>query len=1149
MRQATDLPTGPPLASDLMCGIVAITSRPPTRPAPSAPEVLAALDAAVVASASDLTVAATHLEGVNSALLGLPGVLALAGHPEFVAGITARLDQLDAVAATEEARIEALEGAASEVLEAANATLIRLRDALWGIRKDRLRTAREVIGLAGGESGAAALGGYLAVQQSLSAIDRLEVRGRDSAGLHLFVWDHQLDLDDLAIKSLLDARATDPLFTSGSVRVANGVLSFVYKAAAEIGELGDNTRALRKGITEDVLLRLALRAPTARLSVLGHTRWASVGIISEPNAHPLNSEELDREATGPYVVGALNGDVDNHADLKAEHGLGIPALITTDAKVIPTLVSRHTVAAGDVTEGFRRTVSAFEGSVAIGAASATEPQKLLLALRGSGQALYVGLGDDCFVVASEPYGVVEETSKFLRLEGEQAAVPGNPNSRGQIYVLDGALAGTLEGVRRLAYDGTEIPVTEADVVTAEVTTRDIDRGDAPHFLFKEIGEAPESFRKTLRGKIVENDGQLSVFLGGRTFPPVVIEKLRSGAIRKVLVIGQGTAAVAGQSAAAVLDELAGGALDIDPITATELSGFSLRADMSDTLIVAVSQSGTTTDTNRTVDLARSRGALVIGIVNRRNSDLTDKADGVLYTSDGRDVEMSVASTKAFYAQVAAGVLLACAITDLAGIGSNRRRHELLTSLRELPVAMREVIERRPVIAEAAQQFAPSKRYWAVVGNGPNKVAAEEVRIKLSELCYKSIACDVTEDKKHIDLSSEPLILVCAAGLMGGTADDVAKEVAIYKAHKATPIVVASDGEDRFTSAAALIKVPQVDPALAFVLSAMVGHLFGYEAAMAIDALARPLRLARERIEQEVAAPPAGTLVRRIRDGIAPYAQQFFDVMRTSAFDGHLEASTAVRLASLLRDLATDSPLEAFQNDTGKVGTPEALIDDLTIALTRAIEELTRPVDAIKHQAKTVTVGISRSDEGVMDRVLVRAVLDAGASRDRLSYRAMKILADLDPAVELITGYTRYRITGDPASDGATIEIVDRGGLGRDVASRVERNTRLIGTKRRVANEREVLVARGRSDNRTVILVPEVKGGRTTGLTLVHVRFHDHLPADTMRGVLQGYDHRYDRLVDWVSETEGAFRDDRLAELGVLDALITPISEIADRWRS
>ncbi len=1132
-----------------MCGIVAIVSRPSTRPVPAPAEVIAGLDAALGAELSGIDAVAAAAERVDALLHGVPGVRALVGNTELVAALEARLELLDAVALAEERRIEELEGTQSEIVEQANAALIRLRDALWAIRRDRLRTAREVEALAGGETGPAALAGYTTVQQALSAIDRLEVRGRDSAGIHLFVWDHGLDPADPAVAAELRTRGADRLFTSGSVRLAGGVLSFVYKAAAEIGELGDNTRALRAAVRSDSLLRLALRTPAARLSLLGHTRWASVGIISEPNAHPLNAEEEGAAADGPYVVGVLNGDVDNHADLKAEHGLRIPGPITTDAKVIPALVSRHSVAAGDLVEGFRRSVASFDGSVAVGAAAASDPGTLLLSLRGSGQALYVGLAEDCFVVASEPYGVVEETNRYVRMEGEVAAVPGNPNSRGQIFVLDGTHAGELGGIRRLAYDGSELPVAATDVVTAEVTTRDIDRGSEPHFLLKEIGEAPESFRKTLRGKITEHDGVLSVFLGGRTFPAVVRERLAAGSIRRVLVIGQGTAAVAGQSAAAVLTELAGGQLSVEAVTATELSGFGLRADMHDTLIIAVSQSGTTTDTNRTVDLARSRGAVVIAIVNRRNSDLTDKADGVLYTSDGRDVEMSVASTKAFYAQVAAGVILACGITDLAGAGDDRRRHELLSSLRELPEAMRAVIARRPVIAEAAQRLAPHKRYWAVVGNGPNKIAAEEVRIKLSELCYKSIACDVTEDKKHIDLSSEPLILVCAAGLVGGTADDVAKEVAIYKAHKAVPIVVATEGEERFAAAAQLVEVPAVDPVLAFVLSAMVGHLFGYEAALAIDALARPLRTAREAIEHAAACEATGeAAVRAISASLAGPTQQFWDTMRTNAYDGHLEASTAVRLTSLLRDLASDSPLESFQSSTGKVGTPEALIDDLTTALTRAIEELTRPIDAIKHQAKTVTVGISRSDEGVLDRALVREVITAGASRDRLPYRTLKILADLDPAVDAVVGFTRYRIEGDPASGAATIEIVDRGGLGREVASRVENDNRLVGTKRRVATEREVLVARGRRDGRTVILVPEVKANRTTGLTLVHVRFRERLGAEAMRGVLQGYDRRYDRLVDWVTETEGAFRDALLAEIPVADALITPISEIADRWR-
>ena len=81
----------------------------------------------------------------------------------------------------------------------------------------------------------------------------------------------------------------------------------------------------------------------------------------------------------------------------------------------------------------------------------------------------------------------------------------------------------------------------------------------------------------------------------------------------------------------------------------------------------------------------------------------------------------------------------------------------------MPDALERTIALRPQLADAAHQLAPSRRYWAIVGNGVNRIAAQEVRIKLSELCYKSIAADATEDKKHIDLSSEPMVLVCAAG--------------------------------------------------------------------------------------------------------------------------------------------------------------------------------------------------------------------------------------------------------------------------------------------------------------------------------------------------------------------------------------------------
>ncbi|MEX2626353.1 MAG: SIS domain-containing protein, partial [Ilumatobacteraceae bacterium] len=829
-----------------MCGIIGVVSRPPTRPAPSTDEILGGLDAAVDARPDPVEVARLVAD-VDASLRGVPGVQALAGRFELTAAIVARLDQLDAFADELDHDLESGDRSADE-LELAMARASAVRDVLWSLRRDRLRTAEAVAELAGRDASEAALAGYLAVQQALSAIDRLEVRGRDSAGLHLFVWDHHLDADEPAMAALLADRSADPLFQSGSLRFVDGCLSLVYKAAAEIGELGDNTRVLRAAVMADDVLRRALTAPTARTAVLGHTRWASVGIVSEPNTHPLNSDELDPDArpgsgaAAPYVVSALNGDVDNHADLRIEHGLRIAAPITTDAKVIPTMMARAVADGAGTTEAFRRTVAGFEGSVAIAAATADRPGTLLLALRGSGQGLYVGLAEGCYVVASEPYGVVEETDRYVRMDGE---------SGGEIIVLDGDAAGSAGGLRRLGYDGGERPVLDTDVSTAEVTTRDIDRGDAAHFLLKEMHEAPDSFRKTLRGKIAERDGRLRAAVGERALPAAVASRLADGSITRIRVIGQGTAAVAGQSTAALLTELLDGAFEVLAMTATELSGFGMGLDMSDTLAIAVSQSGTTTDTNRTVDLLRARGASVIGIVNRRGSDLVDKADGVMYTSDGRDIEMSVASTKAFYSQVAAGALLACAVPEASGRGDADRRHRLLDALRAMPDALREVLARRDVIADAAHRFAPGKRYWAVVGNGPNRVAAEEVRIKLSELCYKSISCDATEDKKHIDLSSEPLILVCAAGLRGGTATDVAKETAIFRAHKATPIVVADDGETRY-SAAATIHVPAVDPALGFVLSAMVGHLFGYEAALAIDASALPLREAREAIERTAA---------------------------------------------------------------------------------------------------------------------------------------------------------------------------------------------------------------------------------------------------------------------------------------------------------
>ncbi|MSX95738.1 MAG: glucosamine-6-phosphate synthase, partial [Actinobacteria bacterium] len=555
-----------------MCGIIAVVRRPSLRQPPGAAEVLDRLEAAsqslggVVASQSvvvaPISDAAKAVAAADQLLGGVAGVRALLEAPGLRASIVTLIDGLARQIVELENRLDSdANGHVALVgveLERLNAAVVNLKDAVWAVQRDRLRAAAGVAGLLDGVSTAgepfhpAAVAVALSIHQALSALDRLEVRGRDSAGLHLLVRNHGIDLQSPAISAVIADRAADPLFGSMAVRTPEGHLSFVYKAAAEIGELGDNTRALRSAIVGDPLLRHALGAASVEAVVLGHTRWASVGIISQPNAHPLNSDETD-DNSGAYVTAVLNGDVDNFADLKAAQALHIADEITTDAKVIPTLTSRAMADGTGVLEAFRSTVNELEGSVAIAASAADAADSLLLALRGSGQALYIGLAEDSFIVASEPYGVVEETVSYLRLDGDIAVDPANPASSGQVVRLVGSKAGDRDGIERWAYDGTPIPVVVEDLAEAQITTRDIDRGDSPHFLLKEIGEAPGSFRKTLRGKLVDIDGHADVTLGDDVLSPALRGALADGSIKRILAIGQGTAAVA---ARALLEGLA-----------------------------------------------------------------------------------------------------------------------------------------------------------------------------------------------------------------------------------------------------------------------------------------------------------------------------------------------------------------------------------------------------------------------------------------------------------------------------------------------------------------------------------------------------------------------------------------------------------------
>jgi glucosamine--fructose-6-phosphate aminotransferase (isomerizing) len=179
---------------------------------------------------------------------------------------------------------------------------------------------------------------------------------------------------------------------------------------------------------------------------------------------------------------------------------------------------------------------------------------------------------------------------------------------------------------------------------------------------------------------------------------------------------------------------------------------------------------------------------------------------------------------------------------------------------------------------------------------------------------------------------------------------------------------------------------------------------------------------------------------------------------------------------------------------------------------------------------------------------VQAVLAAGAPRDRLTYPALRTLAALDPAVAEVTGHTRYRIDGAVEEGTATVAVVDKGGIAVGIRSRTEVDPRLRGTKHRAASQRQVTVARGASDDRMVLLVPEVKDSAVTGLTLLQLDFRPVLAPATARAVLEGYQGRYDALADAVTETEPHMADEVLGTVAIADLLTVPVHVLADRWR-
>ncbi len=1085
-----------------------------------------------------------------------------------------------------------------------------LEDAAWCIQKEVLVNITKINDLVtrpGKKHELAKYKAFKKINTVLNSLDRLEVRGRDSAGISLlFVFTKEdfeqfrTGLIDSGLSMNLKQRTNRLVLTNNSITIHDTFreipdrhtgagnsqdksithfvsIAFVYKCAAEIGALGDNIAFLRNQIKNDQILQLLTEYDYKFSSISAHTRWASVGDITEANCHPVDNQPNDNqiEKTGIIHV-SLNGDIDNYFELKERYEERYDKInpeITTDTKIIPLQIEYYLKQGYEISEAFRLSVSDFKGSHAISMHTDLAPGKIFLARKGSGQALFVGIGTDNYITASELYGIVEETQRFIKLNGE---------NNGQIVILDQMSQGGISGIKSFSYDGSPIEITEDNIKISEITSRDIDRQNYPHYFLKEISEAPESVEKTLINKWkTSHDTKLfSIVFDRSVIPEFIEQELKTHKIKRICFIGQGTAGVAAQGCANILGfYLANTDIDIKALKASELSGFSINGDDYDTesmendLVIAISQSGTTTDTNKTIDMAKQKGARTLAIVNRRDSDLTFKTHGVLYTSSGRDIEMSVASTKAFYSQITAGALLGLYIAEITKARPAEFIYEEIKELISLPGKMRTILAMKNEISASARRLAVSKNFWATVGSGANKTSADEIRIKLSELCYKTISSDFVEDKKHIDLSSEPLIIICAAGTRESVLGDIIKDTAIFNAHKAIPIVITDEGEKRFDPYTEYIfRIPRTKEHFAPVLNTLVGHIWGYYAALAINDGSEFMYNAKNKIKDLIDEYRSMghdiyeiILEKEFRETIAEFYNEFSKRRREKRFPAAIMGlDNVANITLLLKYLSGRLPVSDFEIDFAKKGTPANMLDIFFKNMAEAINTMARPVDAIKHQAKTVTVGTSRTREHftgiIFDELAAHGILIS-----QITNQNVLVIKNLQEIIHGIKGGLLYKISGlnllgEPVKE-TRIEIIKKTGILKSETSRVEKDNKLKGTKHIIVREGNVYIGRGRKDGKSILVIPVLTPPTPTKSSHVSTSsFSESIPGNAIKYILslnvsfkkaeqvpllkkiKALGGKYTRIKDIVLETDGFAWDDELLNLVKIEDLFGDSAE-------
>jgi glucosamine--fructose-6-phosphate aminotransferase (isomerizing) len=522
---------------------------------------------------------------------------------------------------------------------------------------------------------------------------------------------------------------------------------------------------------------------------IGHTRWATHGEPSNANAHP------HVDCAGNVAV-AHNGIIENAGVLRARlEAEGHVFQSQTDTELLA-----HLLEAGgdDLTQAVRTAIAAIEGTYGLAVVDARHPDQIVVARNGS--PVVIGIGQREMFVASDAAALVRHTRQVVYLDDREVAT------------ID------ADGYRTVTLDDRPTQKSPSEVSWGHEA---YDRGQFPHFMLKEINEQVEASARTLKGRL---DAQFSTaHLGG-----LELSARELLAIRRVRILGCGSAFYAGLAGAHVIESLTRVPADAEPA-----SEFRYRNPVveNEVLYVAVSQSGETADTLAAVREIRRKGGRVLGVVNVVGSTIARECEGGIYIHAGPEV--SVCSTKSFTCTVLAFALLALHLGRIRDL-SPARGKRLVQALERLPEQIAEIVAGNDSIRAIAEKYASRTNAFFLGRAGGFPVALEGAQ-KLKEVSYIHAEAYPASELKHGPLAlvspETPTVMVLPQDDLYEKSLSSLEEI---RARRGPVIALTHPGDDRLRGKVDdVLLVPATEPELNPVLMTVPLQLLAYHAAVAL----------------------------------------------------------------------------------------------------------------------------------------------------------------------------------------------------------------------------------------------------------------------------------------------------------------------------